>query len=296
VQELPMKIGVMIAATAESGGLAEIAREAENLGYESFFIPEHPIIPIGFKTAPPGGGALPEHYGRWMDPFVGLALAAGVTRRIKLGTGICLLPEREPLVTAKMIATLDVVSGGRVVLGVGAGWLKEETEATGANFGTRWKRLRETVEALRMLWTDAEASYQGEIIRFSPVRCDPKPIQKGGPPVLLGAHGPKGRERVARTYDGWCPVTTKPEAFKRDVAELRELAAERGRDPDSLHIMAFVSPGEDGISTDQLKLYAETGAERLVLFSQRDAIAMAAGHTLEIIRRLAPTVERADRL
>ncbi|HLW70581.1 MAG TPA: LLM class F420-dependent oxidoreductase [Candidatus Binataceae bacterium] len=291
-----MKIGVMIAATAESGNLAEIAREAENLGYESFFIPEHPVIPVGFKTAPPGGGALPEHYGRWMDPFVGLALAAGVTRRIKLGTGICLLPEREPLVTAKMIATLDIVSGGRIILGVGAGWLKEETEATGANFGTRWKRLRETVEALRLLWTDAEASYQGDIVRFPVVRCDPKPIQKGGPPILLGAHGPKGRERVARTYDGWCPLAAKPESFKRDVAELRKLVAERGRNPDSLHIMAFVSPGDDGISSDQLKLYAETGAERLVLFSQRDAIAMAQGRTLEIIRRLAPTVERAAQL
>jgi probable F420-dependent oxidoreductase len=288
-----MNIGVMIAATAESGDFAEIAREAENLGYESFFIPEHPVIPIGFETIPPGGGALPEHYGRWMDPFVGLALAAGITRRIKLGTGICLLPEREPLITAKMIATLDVVSGGRVILGVGAGWLREETEATGANFGTRWKRLRETVEALRLLWTKSEASYQGEIVRFPAVRCDPKPIQRGGPPILLGAHGPKGRERVARTYDGWCPVATKPETFKRDVAELRKLATDRGRNPDSLHIMAFVSPDEDGIATDHLKLYAEAGVERLVLFSQRDAVAMARGKTLEIIRRLAPTVERA---
>jgi probable F420-dependent oxidoreductase len=288
-----MKIGVMIAATAESGDIAEIAREAENLGYESFFIPEHPVIPIGFKTVPPGGGALPEHYGRWMDPFVGLALAAGVTRRIKLGTGICLLPEREPLITAKTIATLDVVSGGRVILGVGAGWLKEETEATGANFGTRWKRLRETVEALRSLWSEPEASYQGEIIRFPAVRCEPKPIQKGGPPILLGAHGPKGLERVARTYDGWCPVAGKPEAFKRDVAELRRLAAAQGRNPDSLRIMAFVSPSEDGIPTDTLKLYAEVGVERLVLFSQRDAVAMARGQTLAIIRRLAPTIERA---
>jgi probable F420-dependent oxidoreductase len=288
-----MNIGVMIAATAESGNIAEIAREAENLGYESFFIPEHPVIPIGFKTVPPGGGALPEHYGRWMDPFVGLTLAAAVTKRIKLGTGICLLPEREPLITAKTIATLDVVSGGRVILGVGGGWLKEETEAMGAQFGTRWKRLRETVEALRVLWTHPEPSYQGELIRFPAVRCDPKPIQKGGPPILLGAHGAKGRERVARTYDGWCPLAQKPDVFKRDVEDLRKLAAEHGRDPKRLHIMAFVSPGEDGITADQLKLYAEIGLERIVLFSQRDAIAMAKGNTLEIVRRLAPTVERA---
>ena len=291
-----MKVGVMIAATAESGNLAEIAREAENLGYESFFIPEHPVVPIGFRTAPPGGGNLPEHYGRWMDPFVGLALAAGVTKHIKLGTGICLLPEREVLLTAKTIATLDVVSGGRVILGVGAGWLKEETEATGAVFATRWKRLRETVEALRILWTKPEPSYAGAIVHFPALRCDPKPLQPGGPPILLGAHGAKGRERVARTYDGWCPVAGNGESFKRDVSELRKLAADRGRDPASLRIMAFVSPGEDGVPADQLKLYAEAGAERIVLFSQRDAIAMAQGRTLEIIRRLAPTIARAAKL
>src|SRR5215469_2167042 len=112
----PMKIGIMIAATAESGDISEIAREVENLGYESFFIPEHPVIPVGFKTPLPGGGAgtLPEHYGRWMDPFIALSAAAAVTKRIKLGTGICLLPEREPIITAKTIATLDVISGGRV--------------------------------------------------------------------------------------------------------------------------------------------------------------------------------------
>src|SRR5215472_10330172 len=149
-----MEVGVMIAATAETGDIAAIAREVENLGYASFFIPEHPVIPIGFKTAPPGGMELPEHYGRWFDPFVALGVAAAVTRRVKLGTGICLLPEREPIMTAKVIATLDVISGGRVVLGVGAGWLREETEALGTRFETRWKRLRETVEALRVLWRD----------------------------------------------------------------------------------------------------------------------------------------------
>src|SRR5579864_6180915 len=153
-----MDIGVMIAATAQTGDIAAIAREVENLGYESFFIPEHPVIPIGFKTPLPygGGGQLPEHYGRWMDPFIALGVAAAVTKRVKLGTGICLLPEREPIITAKAIATLDVISHGRVVLGVGGGWLKEETEAVGTRFETRWKRLRETVEAMRVLWSQPE--------------------------------------------------------------------------------------------------------------------------------------------
>src|ERR1700682_5067060 len=183
-----MDIGVMIAATAQTGDIAAIAREVENLGYESFFIPEHPVIPIGFKTVPPGGGELPEHYGRWMDPFVALTVAATVTKRIKLGTGICLLPEREPLITAKTIASLDVVSGGRVVLGVGAGWLKEETEAMGANFGKRWKHTREFVEAMKLVWNTDDPSYNGEIIKFPRVRSEPKPVQKGGPLVILGAH------------------------------------------------------------------------------------------------------------
>jgi probable F420-dependent oxidoreductase len=293
-----MKIGVMIAATAESGDIAEIAREVENLGYESFFIPEHPVIPIGFKTPLPGGGAftLPEHYGRWLDPFVALSVAAAVTRRVKLATGICLLPEREPIITAKIIASLDVLSGGRVILGVGGGWLREETEAMGTRFGTRWKRLRETVEAIRILWTQPEPSYQGELVKFPAVRCDPKPIQKPGPPILLGARGPKALERVVRTYDGWVPIAGRPQSFKRDVDELRKVAKERGRNPDTLSISAFVAPAEDGISLEDLKLYQEAGADRLVLFSQGDAIKMAEGKTLEIVRRLAPTVERAEKL
>ncbi len=293
-----MKIGVMIAATAESGDIAEIAREVENLGYESLFIPEHPVIPIGFQTPLPGGGGgtLPEHYGRWMDPFVALSVAAAVTRRVKLGTGICLLPEREPIIAAKTIATLDVISGGRVILGVGAGWLREETEALGTRFETRWKRLRETVEALRVLWKEPEPSYQGELVKFPAVRCDPKPIQKNGPPILLGARGPKAIERVVRTYDGWVPIAGRPSGLKRDIEALRKVASERGRNPDSFDISAFIGPAEDGISSDDLQGYKDAGANRLVLFSQGDAIKMAAGKTLEIVRRLAPTVERAARL
>ncbi len=289
-----MEIGVMIAATAQTGDIAEIAREVENLGYASFFIPEHPVIPIGFKTTPPGGMELPEHYGRWMDPFVALSVAAAVTKRVKLGTGICLLPEREPILTAKVIATLDVISQGRVVLGVGAGWLREETEVMGTQFVKRWKRLRETTEAMRVLWTEKEPAYEGEMVRFPPLRCEPKPIQKAGPPVLLGARGPKALERVVRTYDGWCPVVGKPESFKRDIAALRKLASERGRNPDGLHITGFVAPGEDGISLDNLKFFKDAGAGELIMFSQKDAIKMAAGKALEIVRRLAPTVERAQ--
>lgn len=291
-----MNIGILVATTAQTGAIDTIARAVEAAGYESLWIPEHPVIPVGFKTPVPGGGKLPEHYGRWVDPFVALAVAATVTKRIRLGTGICLLPEREPLVTAKAVATLDLYSGGRVVLGVGAGWLREETEAMGAHFGSRWKRLRETVEALRLLWTEAEPAYEGELVRFSALRCEPKPVQKPNPPILLGGHGPKALERVARTYDGWMPLVPNPQSLKADVATLKKLATENGRNPDTLHITALVDPRESGPSLDDLRQYAEAGASRVILFSQKIGIAMADGGALDLIKRFEPVVERAQRL
>ena len=291
-----MDIGILVATTARTGAIDAIARAVEDGGYESLWIPEHPVIPVGFKTAVPGGGTLPEHYGRWVDPFVALSIAAAVTKRIKLATGICLLPEREPLITAKAVASLDLYSEGRVVLGVGAGWLREETEAMGANFGSRWKRLRETVEAMRVLWTDPEPSYKGELVHFPALRCEPKPLQKPYPPILLGGHGPKVLERVARTYDGWMPLVPNPESLKRDVTMLRKLASDHGRKADALHITALVDPHESGPSLDDLKKYADAGASRVVLFSQRMAIAIADGAAVESIKRFEPVVERAQKI
>jgi probable F420-dependent oxidoreductase len=291
-----MDIGILVATTAKTGAIDAIARAVEEGGYESLWIPEHPVIPVGFKTAVPGGGKLPEHYGRWVDPFVALSIAAAVTKRIKLATGICLLPEREVLITAKAVASLDFYSGGRVVLGVGAGWLREETEAMGANFGMRWKHLRETVEAMRVAWSEPEPSYEGEIIKFPPLRCEPKPIQKPFPPILLGGHGPKVLARVARTYDGWMPLVPNPESLKRDVTELKKLAADQGRKPDSLHITALVDPRESGPSLDELRQYADAGASRVVLFSQKMATAMADGAALELVKRFGGTVERAQKV
>jgi probable F420-dependent oxidoreductase len=290
-----MDVGILVATTERTGRIDAIARAVEAVGYESLWIPEHPVIPIGFKTPVPGGvGELPEHYGRWVDPFVALTVAATVTNRIRLGTGICLLPEREPLITAKAVATLDLYSGGRVILGVGAGWLREETEAMGANFGTRWMRLRETVEALRVLWTQAEPAYAGELVHFPALRCEPKPVQKPYPPILLGGHGPKVLARVARTYDGWMPLVPNPQSLQRDVAALRKLAADNGRDPSALHITALVDPRESGPTSDELRQYTEAGASRIILFSQKLGIAMADGAALELVKRFAPVVERAQ--
>jgi probable F420-dependent oxidoreductase len=293
-----MDIGVLTTATAQSGDLAEVARQAEALGFDSLWIPEHPVIPVDMKTPFPGArdGQLPEHYNRWSDPFIALTVAATVTKTIKLGTGICLLPERDPLMTAKVVASLDLYSGGRVILGVGAGWLREETEVMGTQFGWRWKRLRETVEAMRVLWTQTEASYEGDLVQFPAVRCEPKPVQKPYPPVLLGAHGPKALQRVARYCDGWFPLAPKPEALKQDVDTIRKLAQEAGRDPDAIQVTVIVEPRDGGPSEDLMKRYREAGASRIVIFSQEMGTEMSDGKALEWVKQVAPVVERARKV
>jgi len=291
-----MNLGLLAPATAETSNITAIAQRLESLGFESLWIPEHPVIPVDFKTQLPGGGALPVHYRRWADPFIALTMAASATKKIKLATGICLLPERNALMTAKVIASLDMYSGGRVILGVGAGWLKEETEIMGANFRLRWKLLRETTEAMRVCWTQAQPSYQGELVQFPPVYCDPKPAQKSGPPIFLGGHVQKALERVARTYDGWCPLTNDPADYGKKVATIRQLATECGRDPEALQMTAFVDPQNGALSADALKAYRDAGASRIVLFSQEFAKEIADGNALECIDRVAPVVERAQKV
>jgi probable F420-dependent oxidoreductase len=290
-----MDVGFLMAPTAQSGNLTEAARTAEDLGYESFWIPEHPVIPVGMRTEFPftPDRKLPDHYARWADPFVGLTVAACATSKIRLGTGICLIPEREPLITAKVVASLDLFSNGRVILGVGAGWLREETEVMGARFGSRWKRTRETIEAMRVLWTKREAAYDGELVKFPAVRCEPKPVQKSGPPVLLGAHGPKAIERVARTYDGWMPLVQSPAELKEQVAKLREAARKHDRDSASFDISPLVDPMDNGPSRDDLERYRDAGANRMILLSQKTVAETADGKALELIKRFAATVERA---
>jgi len=290
-----MDIGVLVTATAESGDLAAVARRAEALRFDSLWIPEHPVIPVGHKTPFPGAadGALPEHYNRWADPFIALTVAAGVTNRIKLGTGICLLSERDPVVTAKVIASLDLYSNGRVILGVGGGWLREEIEVMGIPFRLRWKRLRETVEAMRLLWTQTEASYEGELIQFPAVRCEPKPVQRNGPPVLLGAHGRRAIERVARSYDGWFPLAQSPQALGAEIAALRKLVKEAGRDPDSVPVTPIVDPENGNLSVDRLKQYQAAGVSGVVVFNQKMGTEISDGKAREWLDRVAPIVERA---
>ena len=185
-----MKIGVLAFVASFTAHPVEVARKCEALGFESFWLPEHAIMPVNPKTPfPQGDGTIPEVYAHMIDPFVGLALAAGATNRIKLGTGICLVPERDPFNLAKEVATLDYYSGGRVLFGIGAGWLRDESEIMGVDFRRRWPMTREYIRAMKELWTREEASFEGEFVKFPALRSNPKPAQKPHPPVHIGAGG-----------------------------------------------------------------------------------------------------------
>src|ERR1700682_1131073 len=183
----------------------DLARACEERGYHSLWLGEHINIPVSRRTPYPLGGELPKYYSHMRDPFISLMAAGAVTKSLKLATGICLMIERDPITTAKEVATLDSLSNGRVIFGIGGGWNAEEMENHGTTVKSRWKLLRERVEAMKALWTQDQASYHGEFVNFDPVWCWPKPVQKPHPPILLGSHGPRGMPRVIRSLDGWIP-------------------------------------------------------------------------------------------
>ena len=227
-----MELGLAHFATDYGMQPAELARRAEELGFESLFFPEHTHIPASRDTDYPGGGELPREYSHIVDPFVGLAAAAAATERLKVGTGVCLIIERDPIVTAKEVATLDLISGGRFLFGVGAGWNVEEMQNHGTDPNTRFRRMRESVEAMKAIWTEDEAEYHGRIIDFGPIWSWPKPVQKPHPPVLVGGLGDKVYDRVVAYGDEWIPNRVKsPEDLGERIAELQRRAEAAGRGP-----------------------------------------------------------------
>ena len=210
---------------------AELARKVEERGFESLFLPEHTHIPVSRDTPYPGGGELPSEYSHTLDPFVALAAAAAATERLKLGTGVCLVIERDPIVTAKEVATLDHISRGRVLFGIGAGWNKEEMQNHGTDPSTRFRRMRESIEAMKAIWTEDEAEYHGRLVGFDPIWSWPKPVQKPHPPVLVGGLGEKVLDRVVAYGDGWIPNRVKsPEQLGERIAELQRRAEAAGRE------------------------------------------------------------------
>lgn len=200
------KFGVSIFPTDYSIQPVEIAKEAEARGFQSLFFPEHTHIPTNRNTPFPGGGELPKQYWHSHDPFVALGACAAVTNEIRLGTGICLIIERDPITTAKEIASLDMISNGRTIIGIGAGWNREEMENHGADFKNRWQIVKEKVEAMRAIWTNEEPEYHGKYVDFDPIWSYPKPIQDGGPPIWMGANSKWVFERIADYADGWMPI------------------------------------------------------------------------------------------
>ena len=240
-----MKIGVFEFCIDRSVDPAVVAKRAEELGFESYWVPEHAIIPLESSSPYPGSedGIIPDEYGRITDPFVSLARASAVTQSIELGTGICLIPERNPLELAKEVATLDHFSNGRFIFGIGAGWLKEETEIMGGNFDHRWGQTKDAILAMKELWTQDEAEYHGKYYDFPRVRSFPKPARKPHPPIYMGGASKYVFKRVVEWGDGWMPVLSPIEDIKKGRERLNRMAEEIGRDPSEIKVLAFGWPG-----------------------------------------------------
>tara|TARA_Y100001001_G_scaffold9888_1_gene9114 strand:+ start:484 stop:1359 length:876 start_codon:yes stop_codon:yes gene_type:complete len=268
-----MDIGIALLMTQHDFNTMDLAKKIEDLGFESLWAPEHGIVPIDFKVAPATGrqGGIPKFYAEGginqiLDPLLFLAGAATVTNRIKLGTGICLVPERNPIRLAKEVATLDHISNGRFLFGVGAGWLKGESEILGVDFPHRWKQTREYLDVMKELWTTEITEYHGEYIDFPPLVCAPKPVQRPHPPIFVGGELEAAARRIANYGDGWLPRARNtsqyedPNKLSGARKHIEELMAARGRDSSKLNITMWDAPHD----RDMNRRFFDAGADRVV--------------------------------
>jgi probable F420-dependent oxidoreductase len=224
-----MKFGISMFPTDFAIAPAQLARAVEDRGFDALIFPEHTHIPSSRLTPFPSGGELPKQYSHALDPFVALGAAFTATTRLKIGTGVCLVIERDPIILAKEVASADHISGGRFLFGIGGGWNREEMEHHGTDYKHRWKRLRESVEAMKEIWREDAATYHGEFVNFDAIWSWPKPVQRPHPPILVGGNGPRTLERVVRYGDEWMPLHRGDGAVAARMSELRGLAAEAGR-------------------------------------------------------------------
>ena len=257
-----MTVGVSTPLPAYTVDPAFMARKAEELGFESIWYAEHPAVPVQSDSPfPATGGEIPWTYSHFTDPYIALARASGATSTIKLGTGITLVPERNPLLLAKEIASLDLFSGGRFLFGIGTGWLREETEIFGGDFEHRWTQTREALEVMKELWTKDEAEYHGKYYNFPAVKSFPKPAQKPHPPILVGGMARNVLRRIVSHADGWLPNRITPAELEDSRRRLDAMAAEVGRDPKSITISVYGQPADN----DVVQSYLNAGADRVVV-------------------------------
>ena len=256
-----MDIGVFYFPADYGMSAIELAKELEARGFDALFVCEHTHIPVGRKTPFPAGGELPKRYIHTHDPFVTLSFCAAATTRLKLGTGICLMSQRDPIVTAKTIASLDQMSGGRFLFGVGAGWNQDEMENHGQKYENRFKVMSERIEAMKALWTQEEAEYHGEFVDFDKSWSYPKPLQKPYPPILLGGETDHTLNRVAQIADGWFPRPGRGFEPAEGMARLKRAADKAGRDMKELQVTVFRAPAD----AQKLEAYNQAGCDRVLL-------------------------------
>jgi probable F420-dependent oxidoreductase len=256
-----MHVGLCMFATEYAIRIDELAREAEARNFESLWVPEHTHIPTSRRSAFAGGQELPEQYKHTLDPFVALTAAAAATKKLRVGTGICLIIERDTITTAKSVASLDLLSHGRFEFGLGGGWNAEEMEHHGTEFRTRFKKLEEQVRAMKEIWTKDVAEFHGQYVNFDKIWAWPKPEQKPYPPILLGGESRYTLQRVVDFCDGWYPRGRAPEKVLAGMKELKELASKAGRDMKTLSVSTFAAPPDKSV----LDQFAAAGVTRSIL-------------------------------
>ncbi len=256
-----MKIGLFPFCTDYSMPVDQLAIAAEERGFDSIWLPEHTHIPASRLTPYPGGGELPREYSHTLDPFVALGIAAGVTSSLKLATGICIATEHHALTLAKTVATLDHVSNGRVLLGLGAGWNREEMEDHGTSYKDRFRKLEEQMQALKLIWTQDEASFHGEFESFDKAWSWPKPVCQPHPPLILGGETEYTLQRIVDYGDGWLPRALRPDVVEKGIEKLDALATRAGRAIDSISVSAFAPPPKEDVTSR----FRDLRVERTVL-------------------------------
>jgi probable F420-dependent oxidoreductase len=256
-----MKYGITMFPADYAIDAVTLGRAVEERGFDSLFFPEHTHIPTSRRTPWPGGADLPKEYSHTLDPFVALGAVAATTTKLLLGTGICLVVERDPITLAKEVASLDFLSGGRVLFGIGGGWNEEEMENHGTDPKVRWKLMRERVKAMKEIWTKDEAEFHGKYVNFDPIWSWPKPVQKPHPPVYVGGDGPHTLQRVVEYGDAWMPIPGRnPVPYSERIAQLQEMARAAGRGP--IPVTVFGAQAR----TEMINGFAEIGIERCVFW------------------------------